>query len=152
MVKETDFKGKEEREKKWLFQGLLEGVAYCYKHNGNVWILWANDLNWGRFDSNLLQDMNTDLPSILWVDFFRIDFKHWRCVSWVCYRALVYLKKKSVCPRSSAEHFAFAHCSTEILGESQHSVKAIRTEASSFKSFCFLTLISGLGCVVFFLI
>lgn len=36
MVKEADFKEKEERKKKWLFHALLEGVAYCSKHNRNV--------------------------------------------------------------------------------------------------------------------
>lgn len=47
----------------------------------------------------------------------------------------MYLAKKSVCPRSSAEHFASMHCSTENLGESQHSVKAIKTETSFLKGF-----------------
>lgn len=63
MVRETDFKEKEEKEKKWLFQTLLEGVTYCSKYNGKVRIFWANDLNWGRFDSNL-KDVSTDFPSI----------------------------------------------------------------------------------------
>lgn len=49
----------------------------------------------------------------------------------------MYLAEKSVCPRSSAEHFASMDCSTENSGESQHSVKAIKTETSFFKFLLF---------------